>query len=244
MMSEWDRILERHIYNLISPDGRNTFESTSFLVEKILQRANIGQDDIIVDVGCGWGNLTRACSLQTQQTVIGIDPSIKNMKEAERKSVSYNVKFIQGSFEQMNYNKKTDIIVSSLTFHQVKDKKCALKNVKDILRKKGKFILCDTLIMFDAENDSTQFDCVYRYLLEKTTPPDIYRKYISPNLQDGYIYSWEDMKRYTPKEFWFYSLKDLQGWSALSGLSIIQVEPICPFFGIITFVNGVDNDER
>lgn len=76
------------------------------------------------------------------------------MKEAERKSVSYNVKFIQGSFEQMNYNKKTDIIVSSLTFHQVKDKICALKNVKDILRKKGKFILCDTLIMFDLSISS------------------------------------------------------------------------------------------
>lgn len=233
-MNEWDSILERYIHNLISPDGRDTFESTTFLVEKILQKANIGQDDRIVDVGCGWGNLTRACSLQTRRTVIGIEPSIKNMREAERKSISYNVKFIQGSFEQMHYNEKADIIVSSLAFHQVRDKMCALRNMKDNLRKNGKFILCDTLIMFDAESDSAQFNRVYRYLLEKTTPPDIYAKYIVPNLQDGYIYSWEDMKRYTPKEYWFYSLKDLQEWSVLNGLSIMQVEPICPFFGIVT----------
>lgn len=240
-MSEWDSILERYIHNLISPDGRNTFESTSFLVEKILQIANIRQDDIIVDVGCGWGNIIRACSLQTQQTVIGIEPNIKNIREAERQSVSDNVKFIQGSFEQMNYNEKTDIIVSSLTFHQVSDKICALKNVKDILQKTGKFILCDTMIMFDAETNPVQFNCVYRYLLEKTTPPDIYCKYILPNLQDEYIYSWEDMKRYTPKEYWFYSLKDLQRWSALNGLSIIQIEPICPFFGIVIFAKSIDN---
>ena len=40
MRSTWDNILKKYIHNLVSPDGRNTFESTPELVKAILQKAN------------------------------------------------------------------------------------------------------------------------------------------------------------------------------------------------------------
>lgn len=41
MKSTWNNILEKYIHNLVSPDGRNTFESTPELVKVILQKAKI-----------------------------------------------------------------------------------------------------------------------------------------------------------------------------------------------------------
>ncbi len=240
MKLTWDSILDKYIHNLTSPDGRNTFESTPILVENILQKANITNFDTVIDIGCGWGNLTQNCSLQSMRT-IGIEPNVENLKEARKRNIGGDIQYIQGSFECLNYNSKADIIVSSLVFHQVKQscKIQALKNVKNILKDSGRFILCDTMIMFDVENDSQQFDEVYRYLLAKTTPPDIYEKHIAPNLQSGHIYTWNDMKRFTPKDNWFYSLNDMQNWLVKCGLHIIDKVNFCPFFGILT-IAGIE----
>lgn len=234
----WDSILDKYVRNLISPDGRNTFESTPVLVEKILQTASVTNSDIVIDIGCGWGNLTQRCSLQSMRT-IGIEPNIENLKEAEKRSAGYDVHYVQGSFEYLNYDSKVDVVISSLVFHQVRQryKVQALKNVKNILKNSGRFILCDTMIMFDAEKDSQQFNEVYRYLLEKTTPPDVYNKSIAPYLQSEHIYTWNDMKRYTPKDNWFYSLNDMQDWLTKCELYIVDKVSLCPFLGILTIAN-------
>lgn len=90
------------------------------------------------------------------------------------------------------------------------------------------------MIMFDAKHNPDFFDMVYRYLLEKTTPPDIYKDYIAPHLQKNYIYTWDDMKKYTPKDNWFYSLAELKEWLAECSLMVVDQLELCPFFGIIT----------
>ena len=66
MKSTWDNILEMYIHNLISPDGRNTFESTPELVKVILQKAKITSNDTVIDIGCGWGNLTREIAIYSK----------------------------------------------------------------------------------------------------------------------------------------------------------------------------------
>jgi hypothetical protein len=77
---------------------------------------------------------------------------------------------------------------------------------------------------------------VYRYLLPKTTPKKIYQKYIEPNIEDGYVYTWEDMKKYTPEDNWYYSLCDLNNWLPECGLKILKTIDLCPFLGIVTIV--------
>lgn len=235
MKSTWDNILEMYIHNLISPDGRNTFESTPELVKVILQKAKITSNDTVIDIDCGWGNLTREIAIYSAHT-IGIDPNVDNLNMAQSFKTVCPVKYLQGTFESLNCFQKIDVAVSSLVFHQVKylHKTTALKNVNNLLNKNGRFVLCDTMIMFDAKHNPDFFDMVYRYLLEKTTPPDIYKDYIAPHLQKNYIYTWDDMKKYTPKDNWFYSLAELKEWLAECSLMVVDQLELCPFFGIIT----------
>ena len=63
---------------------------------------------------------------------------------------------------------------------------------------------------------------------------DIYKDYIAPHLQKNYIYTWDDMKKYTPKDNWFYSLAELKEWLAECSLMVVDQLELCPFFGIIT----------
>ena len=235
MRSTWDNILKKYIHNLVSPDGRNTFESTPELVKAILQKAKITSNDTVIDIGCGWGNLTREIATYSAHT-IGIEPDLNNLNSAKSIKTAYSIEYLQGAFESLNCSQKIDVVVSSLAFHQVKYsyKTTALKNVKNLLNKNGRFVLCDTMILFDAENEPEFFDMVYRYLFEKTTPAEIYKNHIAPYLQKDYIYTWDDMKRYTPKDNWFYSLAELKEWLAECSLMVVDQSELCPFFGIIT----------
>ena len=166
----WDKTLEKYIRNLISPDGRNTFESTSALVQIILEKANIRDGDTVIDIGCGWGNTTKQCAALTKGLVIGIEPNSDNIREAQKKSESSNIQYVQGAFEQLNCEQEADVVISSLAFHQVpyRSKGEALKNIGRILKKAGRFILCDTMILFDPNSNQELFDKVYRYLLAKS----------------------------------------------------------------------------
>ena len=235
MNSTWDNILKKYVHNLVSPDGRNTFESTPELVKVILQKAKITSSDTVIDIGCGWGNLTREIACYSAYT-IGIETNLNNLNTAKSFRTAEPIEYLQGAFESLNCSRKIDVAVSSLVFHQVKYslKTIALKNVKNALNKNGRFVLCDTMILFDAKDEPEFFDMVYRYLLEKTTPTDIYKKHIAPYLQKNHTYTWDDMKKYTPKDNWFYSLAELKEWLAECSLVIVDKFELCPFFGIIT----------
>lgn len=234
MQQNWNNVFEKYVKNLTSPDGRDTFESMPQLIEKILSIANIQGSDTVIDIGSGWGNLTipaaKYCS-----SIIGIEPNKDNIKEAQARSKGESIQFIQGSFEKPHCKEKADIIISSLVFHQVKQskRKKALQNVADLLKPGGRFILCDTIMLFDAENDADQFNEIYRYLLPKTTPRNIYEKYILPNLEEGYTYTWKDMKKYTPQNCWYYSIRELENWLIDCGMEINKKVEISPFFGIV-----------
>lgn len=244
MENKWNMLLERYVCNTTSPDGRDTFESTASLANEIMRIANIGANDFVVDIGCGCGNVTRLCTTYTEQTVIGIEPNFQTIKKAKQLSPNYNIKYIQGSFERPQFNEKADIIISSLAFHQVKYgyKSYALKMIQKILKKSGRFILCDVMIMFDVRKELSKFNRVYRYLLEKTTPADIYQKQIAPYMDETHHYTWNDMKEYTPKDFWFYSLGDMEKWLKENNLKITKQLSLCPFFGILTIEHISKNE--
>lgn len=148
-----------------------------------------------------------------------------------------NIEYIHGRFENPKYNGKAEKIISSLVLHQIKqqNKEKALSNVKNLLSKNGRFILCDTLMFFDSENDSKTFNDVYRYLLPKTTPSKIYDKYIRKYMENDldYIYTWEDMKKYTPPENRYYSKIELEGLLRKLNMKIVKEKIFTPFFGIV-----------
>jgi hypothetical protein len=51
--------------------------------------------------------------------------------------------------------------------------------------------------------------------------------------EESYIYSWEDMKKYTPEKFWYYSLNELETMVDELEMKIEETEKLSPFFGIL-----------
>ncbi len=241
-MEEFDLILNKYINRIESPAGRDTYESLPSLIEKIIKNAKINWADSIIDMGSGWGNVSIQLS-KFAHNIIGIEPNKKNLEEAQKRIELENIdniKFIKGSFETPHYKQQVDKIISSLVFHQMnwEHKKKALSNVKKLLKEDGVFILCDTLILFDPYENKELFNKTYRYLLEKTTPKKIYEKYIKKHFEDAnYVYSWEDMKKYTPKDSQFYCIKELSDLLNELEMKITNIDKISPFLGIINIVN-------
>ncbi len=236
MYTDWTEILNKYINKLVSPDGRQTYESKNELVDFMIDLMDIQSNDRIIDIGSGWGNFLIKAS-NSSENVIGIEPNLDNLNEAKKRSVGKNIKYIQGSFEKLNFSQKADKAISMLAFHQVPwdDKVKALKNVSDIIDDNGYFYLCDTLILFNPNEDTKLFDKAYRYLLKETTPDEIYKNYIEPYIDDSEVYTIDDMKENSPKDNWFYSIEDVKKWIKDTNLKIIKVAELCPFFGVVIF---------
>ena len=88
MRSTWDNILKKYIHNLVSPDGRNTFESTPELVKAILQKAKITSNDTVIDIGCGWGFLLMTAAKKYHVKGVGITLSKEQYKFFQAKIIS------------------------------------------------------------------------------------------------------------------------------------------------------------
>ena len=55
MKKSWEKNLYIYIKRTISPDGRDTFESTHALSERMFEFASVKDGDKVLDLGCGWG---------------------------------------------------------------------------------------------------------------------------------------------------------------------------------------------
>jgi hypothetical protein len=88
---------------------------------------------------------------------------------------------------------------------------------------------------FDPEEEPAKFNKIYRYLTPRTLPAKIYKKYIEPYFRDNpdYVYTWEDMKRHTPKEGQYYKVNDLKKLFEAQGFLVNKVDELAPFFGIL-----------
>lgn len=78
--------------------------------------------------------------------------------------------------------------------------------------------------------------------MPKTTPAKIYETYIKQHIEDDldYVYTWEDMKKYTPKENRYYSKVELEIILKKLDMKIIEETVFSPFFGIVVIKNSED----
>ncbi len=95
------------------------------------------------------------------------------------------------------------------------------------------------MILFDPEDDPERFDKVYRYLLKETTPDEIYKKDIEPYLVSSEAYTVNDMRENSPKDNWFYSIKEAENWAEHAALKLVKTIELCPFFGVAVFQKKV-----
>lgn len=95
-------------------------------------------------------------------------------------------------------------------------------------------------MFFNPLSEPEKFNDVYRYLLPRTLPTGVYEKYVKPHFNSNrdYIYTWDDMKMYTPKNNWFYCFRELKNILESLDFRIEDVIDITPFFGIIKARNN------
>ena len=234
--SNWNEILSRYVKRIISPDGRDTFESTHALSRQMYDFTDIKCGERILDLGCGWGK-----SLQPFvpyfRSVVGMDMSEENIEKAR---VAYadrtHITFLQGCIRHLALPAgSADLIISSLVLHQIEwnDKRQLFDAVRRVMKADGEMVMADEIILFDPEASPEKFNEVYRYLLEHTTPKEVYEHRIKPYLQDGHIYTWQEMKADTPEPYQFCSIEDLKSTIKESGLKVTEVQEITPFFGLL-----------
>ena len=116
------------------------YESKS-LVQKsagqaLLKLLEIRENDQVLDLGCGVGNLTEKIKEMTKGKVIGIDPSKEMINKARSKKL--DIAFEVNSAETMDYSDCFDGIFCNSAFQWFNDLKNALKNCFKALRKNGR----------------------------------------------------------------------------------------------------------
>jgi len=109
------------------------------------------EDETIVDVGCGTGELVRWMASQKIEA-IGIDVA-GMIKKAKKNPRVKNEKYIIGSGQQLPFNQNfADVITYIASFHHIPsaDMEQALKECHRVLKPKGKVIIIEPV----AEKDS------------------------------------------------------------------------------------------
>lgn len=236
MEKNWKKNLSVYINRTISPDGRDTFESTQALSERMFEFATVKKGNKVMDLGCGWGKSLQPF-VSHFLSALGIDTSQENIAQAKDAYKHYdNVSFQCGNIQNLELSaENVDLIISSLVLHQVEwnEQERLFEAVKQVLKADGEMIMADEIILFNPDASPQKFNQVYRYLLEYTTPKEVYENHIKPYLQEGHIYTWQDMKENTPPEYWFHSIEDLKATLRKVRLKLVEVQEITPFFGLL-----------
>lgn len=115
------------------------YEHYSFLQKSVadvlLQLLEIGDNDDVLDLGCGVGNLTRKIRGLTKGGVVGIDPSEGMIKEAKEKNKGLDITFMQKSAEELDYENYFDVIFCNSAFQWFRDPQKAVEKCHIALRK-------------------------------------------------------------------------------------------------------------
>lgn len=117
----------------------------------------IGEANLILDIGCGEGKLANFLGATLDKEVRGIDISntklIKARESTEEQGISQLVQFMEGDASHMDNiaNKSFGAIVSVYTLHELDDPNKALKEVERVLGAGGKLVLVDFIKGGEAE---------------------------------------------------------------------------------------------
>jgi len=106
--------------------------------EKLFSLLAIGENDNVLDLGCGTGNLTRKIRGMTAGRVAGIDPSEGMIGAAANQGKHDNISYAVNSAEYLDIVNEYDVIFCNSAFQWFQNPKAALRNCHKALRKGGR----------------------------------------------------------------------------------------------------------
>lgn len=113
-------------------------------LRSVINEVNIKKNSKILDIGCGTGIVLSILKNKNKKLKLyGIDIS-KNMLKISQKRLGKNVNLKLESIEETNFKTNYfDYIFSTEAFHHYYNHELAMKNIYNILKKNGEFILVD-----------------------------------------------------------------------------------------------------
>jgi len=123
----------------------------------------IENSSMILDVGCGTGEVAFDISKKAQK-VVAIDINKKKIESAKRKFSSDNLTFIVGDATDYNFNDRFDYIVLSNVLEHIKDRQAFLKKVKNF----GLFFLIRVPMINRSWLTIYKKELGFEYRLDKT----------------------------------------------------------------------------
>ena len=101
----------------------------------------------VMEFGCGTGLISLNLKKKISEGLM-VDSSSKMIKELEQKLVDQNITNIQtytGDILESDFDRKFDIIYSSMMMHHIKDFQSVIKKLVSYLKTNGKLIIVDLL---------------------------------------------------------------------------------------------------
>lgn len=122
----------------------------------------------VLEIGVGTGRLAvRVAPLCGQ--FCGIDISPKTIERAKENLAEYrNIDLICGNFLSYKFDRKFDVIYSSLTFMHIEDKQRVINKVATLLKYGGKFVLSIDKNQSEYIDTGTRKIKIYPYTKDKT----------------------------------------------------------------------------
>lgn len=98
----------------------------------------IGTREVVLDLGCGPGHLTRRIGDLTEGRVLGVDPSPSMIEQARAKYPGARIRFEVGSAEELAAREEFDAIFCNSAFQWIRDPARALRACRAALRPGGR----------------------------------------------------------------------------------------------------------
>lgn len=109
------------------------------------------EDKEVIDIGCGYGSMSKKIANSGAKKVLGVDNSVNMIKKAQKEYYHKNITYKVLPMERLSdITDKYDVIVSCLAIHYVKDLYKLFSDVYNITKLNGSFVFSMEHPMYTA----------------------------------------------------------------------------------------------
>lgn len=118
------------------------------LLDLVVELSNVKKDQKVLDVGCGTGLLSLKFLEKADCFITGVDSSSEMLsifaEKIKKLELSSHIRLELQDAANLEFKQNTfDVVASTVTLHHLKNKFPAIKNIYNILKSDGKFVLGD-----------------------------------------------------------------------------------------------------
>jgi ubiquinone/menaquinone biosynthesis C-methylase UbiE len=123
----------------------------------------------IIDLGCGTGRYSQALALHFGANVTAIDPSVRMLEQARRKTTSDRVVFLESSGERIPVvDSSADLVFMSMVVHHLPDIVVTARECLRVLREGGRVCIRNSTV--DTPFPELGFFAGLRAVIERELP--------------------------------------------------------------------------